>query len=34
MKHTEVFRKRNTFGLALVGIVVMFAYTHSILMLV
>ena len=34
MKETEVFRKRNTFGLALVGAAVMFAYTHSLLMLV
>jgi hypothetical protein len=34
MKHTEVFRKRNTFGLAIVGVLVMFAYTHSILLLV
>ena len=34
MKHTEVYRKRNTFGLALIGVIVMFAYTHSILLLV
>jgi len=34
MKHTEVFRKRNTFGLAFIGVMVMFAYTHSILLLV
>jgi hypothetical protein len=34
MKHTELFRKRNTFGLAIVGVLVMFAYAHSILLLV